>query len=278
LEATAVKKPFFISYILIGINVLLFVLMVLFQPGFSTELSIDTLVSFGAKYNMRIADGEYFRLLTSMFLHANLMHIVFNSLALRALGRDVEVFFGRVKFVIIYFVAGIIGALGSYMFNDAIGVGASGAIFGLLGANLYLMTINPSLYKKIYGNDMLVLLGINLVYGFMNPSIDNVAHLAGMVGGYLAAWSVGVKQQSPFKPKHMIAQAVTLVLIVVSVAWGIPNYKNTWKYDYHKGYELIRQENLLGAKAQFEKGLTKAPNNENLQYILDRVNEVLNSN
>lgn len=275
MEATAVKKPFFISYILIGINVFLFVLMVFYQPGFSTELSIDTLVTFGAKYNMKIADGEYFRLLTAMFLHANLMHIVFNSLALRALGRDVEVFFGKAKFLIIYFVAGIIGSLGSYMFNDAIGVGASGAIFGLLGANLYLMTINPTLYKKIYGNDMLVLLGINLVYGLMNPSIDNVAHLAGMIGGYLAAWSVGIKQQNPFKAKHMIAQAVTIILIVVSVAWGIPNYKNNWKYDYHKGYELISEQNLIGAKAQFEKGLEKAPDNENLHYILDRVNEAL---
>lgn len=275
MEATTVKKPFFISYILIGINVLLFILMVFYQPGFSTELSIDTLITFGAKYNMKIADGEYFRILTPMFLHANLMHIVFNSLALRALGRDVEIFFGRTKFLIIYFVAGIIGSLGSYMFNDSIGVGASGAIFGLLGANLYLLTLNPTLYKKIYGNDMLVLLGINLVYGLMNPSIDNVAHLAGMIGGYLAAWSVGIKQQNPFKGKHLIAQAVTVVLIVVSIVWGIPSYKNSWKYDYHKGYELISEQNLLGAKAQFEKGLEKDPGNENLQFILDRIDEAL---
>ncbi len=278
METTAIKKPFYLSYILIGINVALFVLMVFYQSGFSTELSVDTLVTFGAKYNMLIADGEYFRLLTSMFLHANLMHIVFNSLALRALGRDVEVFFGKTKFLIIYFVAGIIGALGSYMFNDAIGVGASGAIFGLLGANLYLLTLNPKLYKKIYGNDMLVLLGINLVYGFMNPSIDNVAHLAGMIGGYLAAWSVGIKQQSPFKLKHMIAQAVTLVVIVVMVAWGIPNYKNTWKYDYHKGYDLLSQQDIMGAKLQFEKGLEKNPGNENLVFILDRINESINGN
>jgi len=274
-ETTAVKKPFFISYILIGINVLLFVLMVFYQPGFSTELSIETLINFGAKYNMRIADGEFFRLLTSMFLHANLMHIVFNSLALRALGRDVEIFFGRSKFLIIYFTAGILGALGSYMFNDAIGVGASGAIFGLLGANLYLLTLNPTLYKKIYGYDMLVLLGINLVYGLMNQNIDNVAHLAGMVGGYLAAWSVGVKKENPFKMKHMVAQALTLIIIVVLVAWGIPNYKNNWKYDYHKGYELLSEDNIMGAKAQFEKGLLKDPNNENLTFILDRINEAI---
>ncbi len=275
LETTAVKKPFFISYILIAINVLLFVIMVFYQPGFSTELTVDTLVTFGAKYNMKIADGEYFRLIASMFLHANLMHIVFNSLALRALGRDAEIFFGRAKFLIIYFVAGLIGALGSYMFNDSIGVGASGAIFGLLGANLYLLTLNPTLYKKIYGNDMLVLLGINLVYGLMNPSIDNVAHLTGMVGGYLAAWSVGLKHQKPFKGKHMAAQAITVFIIVIGLVWGVPNYKNTWKYDYHKGYELLSEQDILGARNQFEKGLSKDPGNENLTFIIDRIDEAI---
>lgn len=277
METTAVKKPFFISYILIAINVLLFIIMVFYQSGFSTELTVDTLITFGAKYNMKIADGEYFRLITSMFLHANLMHIVFNSLALRALGRDAEIFFGKAKFLIIYFVSGLIGALGSFMFNDSIGVGASGAIFGLLGANLYLLTLNPTLYKKIYGNDMLVLLGINLVYGLMNSSIDNVAHLTGMIGGYLSAWAVGLKHQKPFKGKHFIAQAITLILIVTGLFWGVPNYKNTWQYDYHKGYELLTNQEIMRAKAQFEKGLEKDPGNENLSFILERIDEALNN-
>ncbi len=277
METTAVKKPFFISYILIAINVLLFIIMVFYQSGFSTELTVDTLITFGAKYNMKIADGEYFRLIASMFLHANLMHIVFNSLALRALGRDAEIFFGKAKFLIIYFASGLIGALGSFMFNDSIGVGASGAIFGLLGANLYLLTLNPTLYKKIYGNDMLVLLGINLVYGLMNPSIDNVAHLTGMIGGYLTAWSVGLKHQKPFKGKHFVAQAITLVLIVTGLFWGVPNYKNTWQYDYHKGYEFLSNQNITLAKTQFEKGLEKDPGNENLTFILDRIDEALNN-
>lgn len=277
METTSIKKPFFISYIIIGINILIFILMLFYQTGFSTDLTVGTLVEFGAKHNAKIADGELYRLISSMFLHANLMHIVFNSLALRALGPDVEIFFGRAKFLIIYFTAGLIGSLGSFIFNASIGVGASGAIFGLLGANLYLMTLNPQLYKRIYGYDMLVLLGINLVYGLMNPSIDNVAHLAGMIGGYLAAWSVGIKQQNPFKMKHMLAQAVTVILIISMTVWGIPHFKSSWKYDYQKGYEYLSVGDLAGAKAQFESGLEKDPDNANLLFLVERLDEALKS-
>ena len=277
METTAVKKPFFISYILIGINVLLFVLMVFYQPGFSTELSTNTLIVFGAKYNMKIADGEYFRLVTSMFLHANLMHLVFNCLALYSFGRETELFFGRAKFLIMYFVSGLIGSLGSYLVNTPVAVGASGAIFGLLGANLYILTLNPKVYKKIYGTDVLSLIGINLVIGFMVPNIDNTAHLAGLVGGYLAAWSVGLRNQNLLKPKHMIAQAITVLIIVTSIVWGIPNYKNNWEYDFYKGNEYISNQDLMGAKLQYEKGLEKSPGNANLQYNLDIVNKALSN-
>ncbi len=128
-------------------------------------------------------------------------------------------FLARKKFLIVYFLSGIIGSLGSFLFSYRVGVGASGAIFGLLGANLYLLTLNPKLYKRIYGTDVLSLIGINLVIGFIVPNIDNAAHLAGLVGGYLAAWSVGLKNQSPFKAKHMIAQAVVVVLIAFSLVW-----------------------------------------------------------
>lgn len=275
METTAVKKPFFISYILIGINVLLFVLMVFYQPGFSTDLSLNTLVTFGAKSNMHIVDGQYYRLISSMFLHASLMHIVFNCLALRAFGRDIEMFFGKTKFLIIYFVSGLIGSLGSFVFSYSVGVGASGAIFGLLGANLYLLTLNPKLYKRIYGTDVLSLIAINLVIGFMVPNIDNAAHLAGLIGGYLAAWSVGLKQQSPFKTKHIIAQVVTIAVIVSSLAWGIPNFKNSWVYYFYKADEMVQQLDYVGAKMYLEKGLEKDPGNANLQFNLDRINEHL---
>tara|TARA_Y100001933_G_C18966579_1_gene550526 strand:- start:28 stop:885 length:858 start_codon:yes stop_codon:yes gene_type:complete len=278
LEATSVKKPFFISYILIGINVLLFVLMVFYQPGFSTDMTVNTLIDFGAKSNMHIVDGEYFRLVSSMFLHASLMHIVFNCLALRAFGRDIEIFFGKKKFLVIYFLSGIIGSLGSFLFSFRVGVGASGAIFGLLGANLYLLTLNPKLYKRIYGTDVLSLIGINLVIGFLVPNIDNAAHLAGLVGGYLAAWSVGLKNQSPFKAKHMIAQAVVLVLITFSLVWGVPNFKSSWVYDYYKADEMVQQLNYEKALDYLESGLEKDPGNESLQYSIDVIKDALDRN
>ncbi len=227
---------------------------------------------------MHIVDGEYYRLISSMFLHASLMHVVFNCLALRALGRDVEIFFGRSKFLIIYFISGFIGSLGSFIFSYRVGVGASGAIFGLLGANLYLLTLNPKLYKKIYGTDMLSLIGINIVIGFMVPNIDNAAHLAGLVGGYLAAWSVGIKQQNPFKMKHIIAQVVTITVIIASLAWGIPRFQNSWIYDALKADQMLKELNYEGAREYLESGLEKDPDNANLRYNLDIINDALERN
>lgn len=227
---------------------------------------------------MHIVDGEYYRLVSSMFLHASLMHIVFNCLALRAFGRDIEIFFGKKKFLIVYFLSGIIGSLGSFLFSYRVGVGASGAIFGLLGANLYLLTLNPKLYKRIYGTDVLSLIGINLVIGFIVPNIDNAAHLAGLVGGYLAAWSVGLKNQSPFKAKHMIAQAVVVVLIAFSLVWGVPHFKSSWVYDFYKADEMIEQLNYKRALEYYESGLEKDPGNESLEYNIRVLKDAIERN
>ncbi len=270
METTAVKKPIFLTHILIGINVLIFIVMSL--TDFS--LTIPTLITFGAKYNVAIADGEWWRFLSSMFLHANLMHITFNMLALNALGRDVEVFFGKRKFLLIYFTAGLFGSVGSFLMNDAVAVGASGAIFGLLGANLYLLWLNPTLYKKIYGFDMLVLLGINLVYGFLTPNIDNVAHLTGLIGGFLAAMAVGVKQERPFTLRHMVAQGLSLVLLVLAVVVGIPHYKQSWRYDLGKATDLISQGQLTPARVYLVQGQQKRPDIANFQYWIDRIDYV----
>lgn len=270
MESTAVKKPIYLTHIMIGINVAIFVFMSLYD----FSMSVPTLIQFGAKYNVAIADGELWRLLTSMFLHANLMHITFNSLALHALGRDVEIFFGKAKFLIIYFVAGLFGSIGSFLLNDAVGVGASGAIFGLLGANLYLLWLNPPLYKRIYGTNMLVLIGINLVYGFMVPNIDNVAHLTGLVGGFLAAMAIGVKQELPKSWRHLGTQALILVIAVSALAFGVPNYKSSWRYDYNKAVDLMDQGKLEEARAFLVEGQKKRPDIPNFEYWIERIDYV----
>lgn len=263
------KKPLRVAHILLGLNIGIFALLFILDPSLST----DTLVQFGAKVNYRIVDGEYWRLFTTMFLHANIPHLLFNMMALNIFSRDLEVIYGKKKFLAIYFIAGFIGSFGSFIFNDSVAVGASGAIFGLLGANLYLFTINPEAYKKIYGNDILVLIAINLVFGFMTPQIDNAAHLFGLIGGYFASWAVGLSTEHLNAKKRLPFQASLIIAFLAFFLLALPNYENSWRYDLQKGIEYLNGGQLSAAKSYFVKGQIKNPEISDFTILLNFVSD-----
>lgn len=263
------KKPIRVAYILLGLNIAIFAYLMFIDPKLSTQ----TLLTYGAKYNYKIVEGEYWRLFTTMFLHASLPHLLFNMMALNIFSRDLEVIFGKGKFLGIYFLAGFMGSFGSFIFNDNVAVGASGAIFGLLGANLYLFTINPEAYKKIYGNDILILIAINLVYGFMTPQIDNAANLCGLIGGYFASWAVGMsneqlkdKKRWPFQ-LSLIASGLAFFLLV------IPHYQSSWRYDLQKGIEFLNKGHYTMAKTYLNQGQLKNPAVDDFKFLLDFIKE-----
>ena len=156
-------------------------------PGGDDTLLLR-LYHYGAKDNGAIADGQYWRLLSAAFLHGGIIHLLVNSWSLFTLGSLLEPVLGRSRFLATYLVSATTGSLSSWAFNSAIGVGASGAIFGLLGSALYLSwrgqteRIPPTALRS------LALWTIyNLVYGFITPTIDNAAHLGGLIGGVLCA-------------------------------------------------------------------------------------------
>jgi len=126
--------------------------------------------------------GEYYRLITSMFLHVNIMHIAFNMLALWQVGLVLESRLGKFKFAVIYFLSGISGGLLSVYMNEpmAFSVGASGAVFGLFGAYVAI-----SRRLNADANGMLVMIAINLGLGFVVPNIDWHGHVGGLVAGFL---------------------------------------------------------------------------------------------
>lgn len=265
------RKPVFLSHILIIINVAVFFLMMFFD----SNLSILTLIRFGAKINYRIADLELYRLITPMFLHANLLHLGFNSYALHLFGRDTEMIFGRTRFLIIYFAAGITGTVGSFLFNDNISVGASGAIFGLIGANLYLFTLNKEVYRRIFGNDIFVLLGINVVYGFVNPMIDNTAHLAGLFGGFLAAWSVGYRYQVTYTWKNWGARLALILTVAAALTYGLPAYKASAEYYYKKGYFSAVNGQISTALEALNTGEQLFPEDERFPSLLSEIENLI---
>lgn len=154
-------KPFF-TYLFIAVQVLMF--LVLEAAGGSTDTS--TLIKFGAKFNPLILEGEWWRFFTPIIIHIGMLHLFMNTLALYYLGTMVERLYGNLRFLFIYIFSGFAGVLASFIFSPNLSAGASGAIFGCFGALLYFGVAKPRLFWRTLGLNILIVLGINLAFGF----------------------------------------------------------------------------------------------------------------
>ncbi|WP_194841324.1 rhomboid family intramembrane serine protease [Salinibacillus xinjiangensis] len=201
-------KPRF-TYFLLAVNIIMFYLLST-TPGGSTDTK--NLINWGAKFNPYILEGEWWRIFSSMFLHIGGLHIFMNMIALYYLGNTVERMYGSIKFVCIYILAGLFGGMASFALNDAVAAGASGAIFGLFGALLFFGLVNKKLFFQTMGSNLLFIIGLNIFLGISVPSIDNSAHVGGLIGGFLAAAMV----QMPKRKKALI-QLSSFVLYAVAM-------------------------------------------------------------
>jgi rhomboid protease GluP len=186
-----------ITYALLAIIVTVFAAqMVTDQLNFPDQ----PMLRFGAiNFRRILAFGEYYRLFTSMFLHANQIHIFFNGIALWQFGQSVERFFGHTRFAIIYFWGGLCGSIASFVFTRGLSVGASAAIFAIFGAEMVFLYHNRRLLGLAAQRELrslIILLVINLGLGFytqFGPSeviIDNWAHIGGFFAGVVLAWFI----------------------------------------------------------------------------------------
>lgn len=215
-DVFAKKKPV-VTYIIIAINIILFILMYIFGSG-STDA--QTLVNFGANYAPLIKVGEYYRLITSAFLHIGLMHLLVNCYALYVIGPQVESFFGKTKYIIIYVLSAVFGNLLSMLFTDAISAGASGAIFGLLGSTLYFGYHYRVYLEGVLRSQIIPLIVINLGLGFILSGINNAAHIGGLIGGILVSMAVGVKYKSTDSQKtHGTIMTLILAVFLIYMAF-----------------------------------------------------------
>lgn len=189
-EDTFKQKKIIVTYVLMALCVFCFFLSFMIGKG---SLDGYTLYKLGAVSSNAIKTGEIWRLLTGTFLHAGIIHLFVNLYSLCIIGVQLENFVGKKKFLIIYLISAISGSLMSSLFTSGISVGASGAIFGLLGSMLYF----GYHYRLYLGNVLKVqiipLIIMNLFLGFMLTGIDNAAHIGGLIGGYLATMAVGIK-------------------------------------------------------------------------------------
>ena len=191
------KKPI-ITYIIIAICMVMFVV-----SGFGMD-TIE-LVRYGANYGPLIRDGEYYRLIASMFLHGGFMHIFLNMYSLYVVGPRVEDFFGKWKYVLIYLASGIGGSLLSVSMNgDVVSIGASGAIFGLFGALLYFGYNYRGYIGTIIRSQILPIVLYNLIIGFMIPGIDMWGHIGGLIGGLITAYMVGTIENKKYNVSNIL--------------------------------------------------------------------------
>lgn len=145
----------------------------------------------GALIPALVAQGEWWRLISSVFLHSGIAHLGFNMLSLYFLGAFTEATFGRSRFFALYLLSGISGGLAYLYFGgfDQAAVGASGAIFGLLGGVLgYALRRRTFSWQNPVIRQLLILLALNLYLGFSIPNISNTAHIGGLAGGFVFGW------------------------------------------------------------------------------------------
>ena len=210
------SKPF-ITYGILIVTIIIFLLMTI---SGGTQ-NIDVLIGYGAKYNFSIiVFNEWWRLITPIFLHIGLTHLVFNMLIVYFLGAQLEILFGHSKYLILYMFSGIMGNLFSFAFNRSISAGASTAIFGLFISTIVLSKLYPNRFQlqaiaKQYG----LLIGLNIIFGLFSTGVDNMGHIGGLVGGYLITYVISKSYNHQLKDRIKYA-SVYIIIALILVYWG----------------------------------------------------------
>lgn len=215
------RRPQSAAMVLLGANVAVF--LVELAMGGATDTRV--LIRMGAMVPALVAEGEYWRLLTAIFLHVGLYHVAFNAFALVVFGSLVEQVYGTVRFLAIYFVSGFVASAASFAFGDLarVAVGASGAVFGLLGAWVAYNLRRRSLsLAQSNIQAALLLIGINLALGFVIPGIDNLAHMGGLAAGVAAGLAADGFGRRAVREASRVGGLLAVTLIgVVLVAWRV---------------------------------------------------------
>lgn len=191
---------------LLAANLAVFGLMALNGTNL-LEPDSQSLIRWGARVNELIEQGQWWRLVTPMFVHVGLLHLAFNMWALKNLGDFVERLFGFWRFLLIYFAAGLIGDAASMWFRpENMAAGASGAIFGIMGAlAAFIFRRRQVIPRPILGNirsTVFSLIGYNLVFTWIVPQIDGSAHVGGLIGGFVLGWLVAPAEKESEEPRR----------------------------------------------------------------------------
>ncbi|MCC6620616.1 MAG: rhomboid family intramembrane serine protease [Deltaproteobacteria bacterium] len=223
---TAARSKPWVTLTIIGLNVVVFLLCLVLGADVLSPSPTTMHILGGSSKVATLGGHDWWRVVTAAFLHYGIIHLALNMFSLYALGTLVERLLGRRPYAAVYLVSALLGGVVSLltMSRNAVSVGASGAVFGIIGAlGTYLLVnrarIDPDAWKRSMGQVGLML-GVNLVYGFTNPSIDNGAHVGGLLAGAAATWLLAAPMPDAARAKRALAVAgggvaVTLGLLFV---------------------------------------------------------------
>ena len=190
LEKVFKSKVPYITYFLIAVNVIFYIVPILFGE-------YDNIINLYCVHGPSVRAGQYYRLLTGIFLHGSILHLFFNCYSLKIIGSQIESFLGKVKYFVIYIFSGLMGSLFSITFSGNVGsIGASGAIFGLMGALVYFGYYYRVYLCNVVKTQIIPLIILNLSLGFLMSGVDNFAHIGGLIGGALITRALGVKDKT----------------------------------------------------------------------------------
>ena len=236
------------TYVILGLNFLVFVLMVYLDAttlpklnellsrivtGMSTDP--EFLLRLGASFGPYTRRGEYWRLVMPMFLHIGLLHLAMNNYSLYVLGRLLEPIYGYGRFAFLYVVAGVGSAFVSMSMSDKVSAGASGAIFGLAGIMLVAGYLHrgaiPLQWGRAFGRGMLPVIVLNLALGgALHQWVDNWAHLGGLVSGCILALLIPPPKRDfipgqPMEEHSHALVAIPIVVVTIAAAFTVQNYR-----------------------------------------------------
>ncbi len=208
-----------VTYVILIINVVITISMMIVGLGyFRNEAYL--LLKFGAQYGPLVASGEWYRTVTAIFVHGGILHLLFNSYALFYFGSVVEAIYGPEKFIVSYLLTGLVGNIATHLlYYRSVSVGASGAIFGLVGMLFILGFKREARFYAgaVTGYALLPMIIFNIVYGFLPGSnINNAAHLGGFFSGVLLGYLI-----KPIPSIYSRTRSAFLAWRAASIALGI---------------------------------------------------------
>ena len=263
---------------LIAINVAFFLVTCWFARGF-IHVNVETLLRFGANYGTRTLGGQPWRLLTSVFLHEGFLHIALNMWALFNLGILAEILFGRRTFTVMYLLCGLSGSIASVWWHfhtgsiGVVGIGASGAIFGIAGALIPALALqkNARLRVALKGNltSILIFVVYTVVYGVKAAHIDNSAHLGGLAAGLVLG--LALPSSPGFDKDHHPARKLSVFaafagLLLASFFWL--QRSQVGVLDYARAQAAFQKKDLVAATALLNKNLQRNPKDVNSRFLL----------